>query len=355
MPEPALEWDAGGDDAGVLVIEVEEKGRFALEAKSDVAQDEGSVSGTYIMRNVLGGGERAQVNMSVGSKLSSSWDAELRKPFLGEWAYRMTGEADGGALVLGVFRNAANKWAHQSHHFRKRGMRVGVEIGAGRLEWEGAWRETAFLHPDASMSVRREAGHAVASKVSYTWSRDTRDSAGAATRGARFGMRYELAGYGPLGGDVRFGGAQCDVEGTTRLGERTFFTCGAAGGLLFGAPRLADRYRVEPPALRGYHACSLGPQDGRDSLGGLTFGTAMVMLSQGIGESPTAPLRANLFANAGAMGKAWAASAGVGISMDGGFGRIELNLCHPLAQSPGSAGSKAKPERFQLSFGVALS
>ena len=49
----ALEWDAGGDDAGVLVIEVEEKGRFGLEAKADAARDEGSVSGTCV-RSIVG-------------------------------------------------------------------------------------------------------------------------------------------------------------------------------------------------------------------------------------------------------------------------------------------------------------
>ena len=95
----------------------------------------------------------------------------------------------------------------------------------------------------------------------------------------------------------------------------------------------------------------MGPQEARDALGGTSFATGLLMLSRTLGGNADGPLRANLFANAGAVGQSWAAAAGVGLSMAAAFGRVEINLSQPLAQS---ANSTAKPEPFQISFGVSM-
>jgi outer membrane protein insertion porin family len=209
----------------------------------------------------------------------------------------------------------------------------------------------------------------------------------------------ELAGLGPLKGDVAFGKFELEslaavpipipgIEGDSGVS----FTAGLRGGLLYpltlggqSAPsqsRINDRFQLGGPTdVRGFRLSGLGPREGQDALGGDVYaagGASLLFPLPRLGKET--PLRFQTFINAGRllalkdtrqdkeqpMGSNDVQSsfaqavndlsnglpstaAGFGLVYAHPAARFEVNFSLPLVMRKGEEGRKG------LSFGVGLS
>lgn len=209
----------------------------------------------------------------------------------------------------------------------------------------------------------------------------------------------EIAGLGPLKGDVAFGKFELESQAAVPIpipgvkGESGIsFTAGLRGGLLYpltlgGQPapsqsRINDRFQLGGPTdVRGFRLSGLGPREGQDALGGDVYaagGASLLFPIPRMGKDT--PLRFQTFINAGRLlslkdtrqDKEQAMSsndvqssfkqtvdelsnglpstaAGFGLVYAHPAARFEVNFSLPLVMRKGEEGRKG------LSFGVGLS
>lgn len=186
--------------------------------------------------------------------------------------------------------------------------------------YNGIWRQITGLAPDASPSVRNDAGDSVKSSLTHTWSLDRRDNPSLPSRGYYSKSILELAGWGPLSGDVGFAKAEIDTQGAVPVpipgikGESgVTFTTGLRAGLLYPLPlgletkskpsRINDRFQLGGPTdVRGFRLSGLGPRDGNDALGGDVYAAGSANLLFPIPRvGPERPLRFQAFVNGGRL------------------------------------------------------
>ena len=274
---------------------------------------------------------------------------------------------------------------------------IWMSLGGGRHElgYNGVWRQITGLSRDASPIVRGDAGDSVKSSLTHTWMKDQRDSPQLPTRGYLRKSTVELAGWGPLQGDVAFGKAEVEAQGAIPVpmpgieGESgVSLTTGFRAGLLYPLPlgaeseskpsRINDRFQLGGPTdVRGFRLSGLGPRDGSDAVGGDVYAAGSANLLFPIPRvGKDRPLRFQIFANGGRllalktpktkgtdgeksrqMLSSTMAELGNGLpSMAAGFGlvyahpvaRFELNFSLPLVLRKGEDARKG------LQFGVGI-
>ena len=272
-----------------------------------------------------------------------------------------------------------------------------ISLGGGRHElgYNGVWRQLTGLARDASPTVRGDAGDSVKSSLMHTWMKDRRDNPQLPTKGYLNKSTVELAGWGPLQGDVAFGKAEVEAQGAIPVpvpgiqGESgVSLTTGFRAGLLYPLPlgaeseskpsRINDRFQLGGPTdVRGFRLSGLGPRDGSDAVGGDVYAAGSANLLFPIPRvGKDRPLRFQIFANGGRLlalktpkpegtdgGKSrqtlssTMAELGNGLpSMAAGFGlvyahpvaRFELNFSLPLVLRKGEDARKG------LQFGVGI-
>ena len=209
----------------------------------------------------------------------------------------------------------------------------------------------------------------------------------------------ELAGLGPLKGDVAFGKFEVDSQAAIPIpvpgieGESgVSFTTSLRGGLLYpltldgrSAPshsRINDRFQLGGPTdVRGFRLSGLGPRDGQDAVGGDVYaagGAALLFPLPHYGKET--PLRFQAFINGGRLlalkdsrqnkdqpqsardvqnsfsrtlnelsNGLPSAAAGIGLVYAHPAARFEVNLSLPLVMRKGEEARKG------FSFGVGLS
>ena len=269
--------------------------------------------------------------------------------------------------------------------------------GGGRHElgYNGVWRQATGLAEEASATVRGDAGDSVKSSVSHVWTRDRRDNPLLPSRGYLNRTMLELAGWGPLQGDVAFGKAEVEAQGAIPVpvpGMKSesgmTFTTGLRAGLLYPLPlglssdtkpsRINDRFQLGGPTdVRGFRLSGLGPHDGKDAVGGDVYAAGSANLLLPIPRvGLDRPFRFQAFLNGGRLLalkqpskegsdsqkvtraiSSTISELGNGLpSMSAGFGlvyaapmaRVELNFSLPLVLRKGEEGRKG------LSFGIGI-
>ena len=192
------------------------------------------------------------------------------------------------------------------------------------LSISSIWRQITGLQATASPTVRIDAGDSLKHSLTYTFIRDrfNRTAAPSPTlpqSGYLVRAVTELAGWGPLGGDVSFSKTEAELSTATPLSLPgiTGVTVGGAfrAGLLYPLPfgyslggsvlpsRINDRFQLGGPTdVRGFKLGGLGPHDGGDAVGGDVYaagGVNMMIPLPRVG--PNSPLRIQLFANCGRL------------------------------------------------------
>jgi len=269
------------------------------------------------MRNIFGGAESLNANAAFGTRTRSAYSLAFDTPILSNPDFRFELEA---------LQSATNKaWA--SHEERLRGGTTRLKYltpGGHRHEFSytGMWRQNSGLAEKASPTVRADAGDSFKSSLSHTWVHDVRDYALLPTRGYYMKTVTELAGLGPLRGDVAFGKFEAEAQSSlpvpipflsTSQDTGISITTSFRGGLLYpltpassGQPtqsRINDRFFLGGPSdVRGFRFAGLGPHDGADAVGGDLYaagGASILFPFPRVGKDK--PLRFQAFINGGRL------------------------------------------------------
>lgn len=300
-----------------VFLSVREKSRFVASSGTWAGSNDGSVYLNLLLRNLFGGGESLNANASYGTRTKSAYSAGFDTPILSNPDLRWE---------IGGLQSATNKtWA--SHEERLRGgfTKLKWMSDAGHrheLGYTGMWRQISGLAEKASPTVRADAGDSFKSSLTHTWTLDRRDYPLLPTKGYLLKTTAELAGLGPLAGDVAFGKLEAESQGnlpipipglsdteTTGVSLTTSFR----GGLLCplslqnqSSPthsRINDRFFLGGPTdVRGFRFAGLGPHDGNDAVGGDVYaagGASLLFPFPRVGKDK--PLRMQAFINGGRL------------------------------------------------------
>jgi len=377
-----------------VFVAAQERGRYTIKTGTEAGSAEGSAFLDGVLRNLFGGAETLNVHASLGTRTRSSYSAFFDTPLFSNPDLRWE--------IGGLASSTLKSWA--SHEEVLKGgstkFKWGVSpSGRHELGYSGLWRQVTSLAGNASPTVRGDAGDSFKSSIMHTYVKDSRDSAMLPSRGFLFKTITELAGLGPLRGDVAFGKFQFESQAALPVtlpgssGDSGIsFTAGLRGGLLYplnpaggntaARSRINDRFQLGGPTdVRGFRLSGLGPRDGPDAVGGDVFaagGASLLFPLPKTGKDT--PLRLQAFVNGGRLlalndvggekqegsgsGQDVANSvkstirelgnglpscaAGLGLVYAHPVARFELNFSLPLVLRKGEEGRKG------VSFGVGI-
>jgi len=374
-----------------IYLSVREKSRILLKTGTDVGNAEGSAYANLLARNLFGGAETLNLNASLGTRTRSAYQVSFETPFLSNPDFR--GETGGLAS------STQKSWSSHEEVLKGGWAKLRwIARGGSRHElgYNGVWRQITGLAGNASPTVRGDAGDSVKSSISHTWMSDQRDNPILATRGHYMKTNLELAGWGPLQGDVAFGKAEAETQAAVPIpipgiegDSGVSFTAGLRGGFLYPLPlgfdtkptpsRINDRFQLGGPTdIRGFRLSGLGPRDGADAVGGDVYAAGSANLLVPLPRvGADKPFRMQAFVNGGrllALKQAPAdgnddartvqkslgstiselgnglpsMAAGVGLVYAHPVARFELNFSLPLVLRKGEEGRKG------LQFGVGI-
>jgi outer membrane protein insertion porin family len=387
-----------------ISIKVAEKSRLLVKGGTDVGNAEGSAYVNAQLRNIFGGAESLSVNAGAGTRTRSAYSAVLSSP--------LNSNPD---LLLSVegLASATNKpWASHEEVLKGGTLRLGWRQKDGithQFAYNGQWRQLTGLTNWASPTVRADAGDSFKSSLTHVYTLDRRDNPMLTQSGYLLRTTSELAGWGPLAGDVTFSKSEAEMSASVPLSSQGIlrgvsFGAGLRLGMLYplafgyswSGPvqpsRINDRFQLGGPTdVRGFKLSGLGPRDGTDAVGGDVYAAGSVnMLVPLPRAGPDSPLRLQLFANGGRLvamknkGKGKEQSedgsgissthtmsssavmsgmtsavaelfnglpsmaAGIGLVYGHPMARFELNFSLPLVLRRGEAGRKG----FQVGVGI---
>lgn len=371
-------------------IGLRELGRFKLQTGTDVGNGEGSAFGSLLWRNILGGAEMLTLNAKSGTRTRSAYSANLSSPVFSNPDMRVSLEAVASA--------SDKPWASHEEVLKGGSLQFSWLTpvrDSHSVEYLGLWRQITGLSENASPAVRHDAGDSIKSAIRHTFTRERRDNPQLPQSGYMVRSKLELAGLGPLGGDVAFSKSELEMSGALPIpvpgveGKSGFSVGGGVKmGMLWPMPlgfdingkarpsTLNDRFQLGGPTdIRGFVLGGLGPHDGRDSVGGDVFAAASVnMLMPLPYKGPESALRFQMFANGGrlvalqgspsmkpeavrsgvlgAVGELFngapSIAAGMGLVYAHPVARFELNFSLPLVMRRGEISTKG----LQLGVGI---
>ena len=271
------------------------------------------MQGQLLLRNIFGGAESLSATASRGTRTRSAYSATFDTPILSNPDFRF----EFSGLASATQKSWASHEEILSGGFAK--IRYSTEHAhTHELTYSGLWRQITGLSERASQSVRQDAGDSFKSSITHTWTRDARDSPALPSRGTLMKTSAELAGVGPLAGDVAF--AKGEVDGQIAVpimrDSGMSLTAGLRGGVLYPLAlgndtlgqtpqnsRITDRFTLGGPTdVRGFRLAGLGPREGSDSLGGDVYaagGASLYLPIPRMGKD--VPLRLQLFMNGGRL------------------------------------------------------
>lgn len=331
------------------------------------------------------------LNASLGTRTRSAYQGAFETPILSNPDFRFE--------VGGIGSSAQKSWASHEEALKGGWAKLRWLSSQGHLHelgYNGFWRQITGLGEKASPTVRGDAGDSVKSSISHTWLNEQRDNPPLPSRGYYTKTFNEIAGWGPLKGDVSFWKSELEAQGAVPIpipgiaGESGIsFTTGFRAGLLYplgldadSKPQLSrinDRFQLGGPTdVRGFRLSGLGPREGQDAVGGDAYaaGSANLLLPlPKIGAEK--PLRLQAFVNGGRLlalktpnnktpstpGEVKdgmiatlselqnglpSIAAGVGLVYAHSAARFELNCSLPLVLRKGEEGRKG----LQLGIGI---
>jgi len=374
-----------------VYLAAKEKSRVLLKTGTDLGNTEGSAYGNLLWRNVLGGAETLNLNASLGTRTRSAYQAAFESPILSDPDFRFE--------IGGIASSTQKSWASHEEVVKGGWSKLRWLNRSGHrheLGYNGFWRQMTGLAEQASPTVRADAGDSVKSSVFHSWANDQRDNPLLPSRGYYAKTFNELAGLGPLKGDVSFWKSEVETQGALPIpipfmkGDSGIsFTTGFRAGILYplgldfkSQPQLSrvnDRFFLGGPTdVRGFRLCGLGPHDGADAVGGDVYAAGSANLLFPLPRVGTGkPLRLQAFVNGGrllplrtsnqstptpsgevqdAMTSTISVLANEMPSVAAGFGlvyahpvaRFELNFSLPLGLRKGEEGRKG----LQLGIGI---
>ncbi|KAL2759937.1 hypothetical protein ACRALDRAFT_2038691 [Sodiomyces alcalophilus JCM 7366] len=365
-------------------IALRELPRYKLNAGTDVGNAEGNAYTSLLCRNLFGGAELLSLHASAGTRTRSAYSAELSAPVL------PASDSD-GRLALEVLSSATDRpWASHEQFLRSATLRYAFRsprsAASHSFEYAAAWRQLTSLAASASPTVRADAGDSFKSSLRHVFHLDRRDNPQLPQSGYAVRSVVELAGLGPLGGDVAFSKSELELSAATPLASSWLRNTSLGAGLRLGmlyplaphlvsgraAPsRINDRFTLGGPTdVRGFAMGGLGPHDGADAVGGDVFAAGSVNLLLPVPRTaPDSSLRLHLFANGGRLVamKSQGRKAGEGADGDvaegldaGTVARGMWGAVNDLVRGPPSVAAGvglvyAHPvARFELNFSLPL-
>jgi len=276
-------------------LSVREKSRILLKTGTDVGNAEGLAYGNLLLRNLFGGAESLNINASLGTRTRSAYQAAYEQPIFAGI------KSDLRCEIGGLASSTQNSFA--SHEEVLKGAWAKARwLGEGgtrqELAYNGVWRQITGLASNASPTVRGDAGDSFKSSVTHTWVKDRRDNPLLPQSGYFTKTILELAGWGPLQGDVAFAKSEIQTQGAISIpvpgvkgDSGVSLTTGLRAGLLYPLSlgfdldsmptysRINDRFQLGGPGdIRGFRLSGLGPRDGTDAVGGDLYAAASANL-----------------------------------------------------------------------------
>ncbi|KAI9699921.1 MAG: hypothetical protein M1820_006983 [Bogoriella megaspora] len=302
-------------------LSAHERGRYTIKTGTEAGNAEGSAYVNVVLRNIFGGAESLNANGSLGTRTRSAYSAYFDTPILSDPNLNFE--------IGGLASSTRKPFASHEEALKGGSARFRYVTPSGHhrheFSYQGFWRQVTGLAGNASPTVRADAGDSFKSSVSHSWTHDTRDSPLLPSRGYLLKTVSELAGIGPLKGDVAFGKVEAQSQAAVPVqlySQRTgkfwdtgiSLTAGLRAGLLYplargygeGKPqhsRLSDRFQLGGPTdVRGFRLSGLGPRDGTDAVGGDVYaagGASILFPFPRVGKDT--PLRFQAFVNGGRL------------------------------------------------------
>ncbi|KAG6888003.1 hypothetical protein C0992_009956 [Termitomyces sp. T32_za158] len=230
-----------------IVFKVRERGRLFLNTSTELGNNEGNAAATGRLRNVFGGAEVFEANVSFGTKTRRSFRATFTSPLtssLGTY----------GELTAFNLERDNSSFASCTEGLRgiKAIVRNGtLPYGVHELAYEGVLRHIGGLTPTASIGMREAAGQTFKSSLSHSFVIDSRNDRLMPTKGHYAKVFNEFAG---LGGDASF--YKCELEGQISrpvIGGTPIHWEGTVIGPLEQAS-----FRISPSSLTGHSRLTCG-------------------------------------------------------------------------------------------------
>lgn len=293
---------------------VKEKSRLFAKTGTDLGNAEGSAYANAQWRNLFGGAETLDANVAFGTRTRSAYSAAFDTPLLSNPELR---------FQVGGVQSATQK-VFASHEEVQRGgwskLRFLTGAGVHEFGYNGFWRQVTGLGQNASPTVRNDAGDSFKSSITHTWVNDQRNNPSLPTRGHFTKTTSELAGLGPLQGDVAFFKGEVEQQAAIPIpipgvkgDSGVSFSTGLRAGLLYpltlssqstpSLSRINDRFQLGGPTdVRGFRLSGLGPHDGSDAVGGDVYAAGSANLFLPLPKvGPEKPLRLQAFVNGGRL------------------------------------------------------
>ena len=375
-----------------VYIRLTERSWYSLQAGTDVTG--GGEAGGHLrgqLRNIFGGAESLTLNAATGTRTRAAYEAVFDSPILSHPDFRWQ--------LRGVTNALQKTWASHEEVQQGGSTKLMWRTKSGSLHsigYEGIWRQITGLGEKASPTIRGDAGDSFKSSLEHMWMKDRRDNVLLPSKGYYMRVLSEVAGFGPLKGDVAFFKSQLESQAVLPIpipgipGESgVTVTAGLRGGLLYPLTlagqqspmpsRINDRFQLGGPTdIRGFRLSGLGPRDGSDAVGGDVFAAGSANLLVPLPRlGKESGLRMQAFLTGGRLlalpgaGKEGSltsdgvrenmrstlkelqnglpsTSAGVGLVWASQLGRFELNFSLPLVIRSGEEARKG------LSFGIGL-
>lgn len=361
------------------LLSVSERSRLLLKSGTEFGNVEGGGYLNATLRNLFGGAESLYASASVATS-SDNVGARARSSYEVVFATPIAANPDTVADI-GVFSSTRSNHYYASHAEANQGVKGGLrflsKLGEHEVNYTGVWRQITALSEKASPTVRADAGDTTKSSITHTLTADRRNNSLLPTAGWLLKNHTEVAGVGPLGGDVAFLKNQFEAQKAAQLPWGISVSAGIRGGVYCPLPlgdkpaapsRINDRFFIGGATdIRGFRENGVGPRDGEDSIGGdlyAAYGASLFFPLPRLG--PDSPFRFQAFVNGGRLmgveeGKTLgdtfkdlieeipSAAAGVGLVYAHPVARFELNVAMPLVKRAEERARKG------LQFGLGIS